>query len=315
MAWHDGEHAVFALDEAARILSVWGAHGFADTSESVLMQWALATASLGGRIPQPRLGLDVLAALGIARSADPVGGLSFGFPERGLDQFLLFEQLWQSQAASEQMQSILGHFRHGTGPPEVNWATVSTASRRLPGWVWLQRLGLVVRDGGRLIADPRLQPYLLETSLRAAFGENELLQRLERQRVRAALAEDFVVVLEKRRLSNAGRHELADGVERVSERNVSAGFDIQSFELNGRPRLVEVKSSAGACQRFFISSNEVKAAERHRNRYVLAWVGHAARLPDGVPEVLWYRDPWALFQDPTGPFVLSTASWEVSLRR
>ena len=77
------------------------------------------------------------------------------------------------------------------------------------------------------------------------MSQTELEERLRLQRDRAALAEEYVLNLERERLRAAGKGELADEATRVSIDDVMAGFDIRSFEVTGPPRHIEVKSSAG----------------------------------------------------------------------
>ncbi len=72
--------------------------------------------------------------------------------------------------------------------------------------------------------------------------------------------EEFVVDYEKWRLSAAGHKKLADNVEHVSKtRGDGLGFDVLSFDLNGRDRLIEVKTTSfGKETPFFITKHEVE---------------------------------------------------------
>lgn len=89
---------------------------------------------------------------------------------------------------------------------------------------------------------------------------------LEREAKNAALGaagEQFVLQVEHRRLWEAGKRELADKIEHVSHtKGDGLGYDVASFELDGRVRLIEVKTTAfGAMTPFFASSREVKTSE------------------------------------------------------
>ncbi len=57
--------------------------------------------------------------------------------------------------------------------------------------------------------------------------------------------EKLVVGYEKRRLLEAGRGDLAEKVEWLANQNKTPGWDIDSFELDGSPLRIEVKSSSG----------------------------------------------------------------------
>jgi len=312
MAWHDGEHAVFALEEATRVIAVWADRDFQPVDRRVLLQWCLTTAASGGRLPMPGLGIEALVDLGVVHGLEDA--LAFVAPQRAKDEMLLFEHLWAAAAVRAGVGAVLGFFRHVSGRVEARWSDVDDRSRRFPAWIWLQRLGLVVRAGAMVVADARLLPFLLEAAPSAKLTEEQLRRRLEAQQERAAMAEDLIVQLERERLTKAGRQGLADGVERVSVHDVGAGYDVLSFEIDGTRRYIEVKSSAGVRQRFFISRNEVHTAERLGERYVLAWVAHASRLPSAGADVAWYRNPWELLNDADGPWIVSADSWEVVLR-
>ncbi|MBV6520189.1 MAG: hypothetical protein MNPFHGCM_00294 [Gemmatimonadaceae bacterium] len=83
--------------------------------------------------------------------------------------------------------------------------------------------------------------------------------------------EEFTLRYEKARLIHAGRHALADRVEHVSETlDDSAGFDIHSFDNDGRDRLIEVKTTAyGKQTPFFLSRNELRISQAHASEYHL----------------------------------------------
>jgi hypothetical protein len=82
----------------------------------------------------------------------------------------------------------------------------------------------------------------------------------ERRRALGIRGEEFVVWFERRRLEEAGRPKLAKDVEHVSEtRGDGAGYDVKSFEEDGRERLIEVKTTTyGKHQPFIVSINEVE---------------------------------------------------------
>jgi hypothetical protein len=109
------------------------------------------------------------------------------------------------------------------------------------------------------------------------------------------LVEDYVFKLEKERLTEAGAARLAVDVTLVARVDVAAGYDILSFEVNGAPRFIEVKSCAGRRTSFHLSRNEREVAGRERSAYWLAWVGWATRLPHSTPEITWFPDPAPLF--------------------
>jgi hypothetical protein len=77
--------------------------------------------------------------------------------------------------------------------------------------------------------------------------------------------EEFVERIERERLRKAGRDDLAKKVEWVSKsQGDGLGYDIESFETDGTPIVIEVKTTKGPIQSpFFLSENERSvAAER-----------------------------------------------------
>jgi len=91
------------------------------------------------------------------------------------------------------------------------------------------------------------------------------VERDHRNRLLGKAGEEFVVNLERRRLAEADRSDLARKVRWVAaEDGDGAGFDVLSFDFGGRQRLLEVKTTNGAARTpFFLTRNEREmAAER-----------------------------------------------------
>lgn len=91
------------------------------------------------------------------------------------------------------------------------------------------------------------------------------VERDHRNRALGRSGEAFVLEVERNRLIEAHRSDLARKIRWVAaEDGDGAGYDIFSFEPNGRERLIEVKTTNGAARTpFFLSRNECElAAER-----------------------------------------------------
>jgi len=96
------------------------------------------------------------------------------------------------------------------------------------------------------------------------------------------LGEEFVLELERRRLhDDAGRPELARQVEWTAQaRGDGAGYDIRSFEPDGRPRYIEVKTTGLAkAFPFVVTANEVACSDSLRAEYHLYRVFRFSRNP------------------------------------
>lgn len=89
------------------------------------------------------------------------------------------------------------------------------------------------------------------------------LEREARNRSLGLAGELFVLEVEHRRLRDAGARRLAERIEHVSAtRGDGYGYDIVSFEPDGRERFIEVKTTAfGSMTPFFASAKEVSVSE------------------------------------------------------
>lgn len=81
----------------------------------------------------------------------------------------------------------------------------------------------------------------------------------------------LVMEYEARRLHEAGRKALADRIEHTSRiRGDGAGYDIQSFDFDGRERFIEVKTTAFLAETpFFLSQNEVEFSSHRSDQFHL----------------------------------------------
>lgn len=84
----------------------------------------------------------------------------------------------------------------------------------------------------------------------------------------------LVLSAEKARLVEAGRNDLASDIVHVSrDLGDGAGYDILSFQVDGRERHIEVKTTVGPIDTpFFISENEIQFARAAGASYVLCRV-------------------------------------------
>ena len=123
-------------------------------------------------------------------------------------------------------------------------------------------------------------PQELEQMLRIA-RKFDVAGRDERNRVLGRAGEELVLERERITLSGAGRRDLARQVRWVSDEDGDgAGYDIASFAPDGRPRLIEVKTTNGWERTpFYISRNELDVAEERRAEWVLFRLWNFSREP------------------------------------
>lgn len=118
-------------------------------------------------------------------------------------------------------------------------------------------------------------------------AKRDYLAQESRNRSLGRAGELFVLELEARRLHAAGKRTLSARIEHVAAtQGDGLGFDVLSFEEDGRERLIEVKTTAfGELTPFFVSRNELARSEADAERY------HLYRVFD-------FRDHARLFQLP-----------------
>lgn len=107
--------------------------------------------------------------------------------------------------------------------------------------------------------------------------------RDERNRALGRAGEQRALAHEKATLIAEGRPDLAKQVKWVSqEEGDGAGYDIASFWLDGRPRLVEVKTTNGWERTpFHITRNELAVADERQEEWCLLRLWNFVRGPRG----------------------------------
>ena len=105
--------------------------------------------------------------------------------------------------------------------------------------------------------------------------------RDERNRALGRAGEERVLAHEHAALRTAGRDDLARKVRWVSEEDGDgAGYDIASFGPDGRPRLIEVKTTNGWERTpFHITRNELAVADARRSEWCLLRLWDFSRHP------------------------------------
>ncbi|MET4128021.1 DUF3883 domain-containing protein [Roseovarius sp. MBR-6] len=123
-------------------------------------------------------------------------------------------------------------------------------------------------------------PQELDLMLRIA-RKSDVAGRDERNRVLGRAGEERVLAYERSVLRSAGRDDLARKVRWVSEEDGDgAGYDIASFERDGRSRLIEVKTTNGWDRTpFHITRNELAVAEERRAEWCLFRLWNFSREP------------------------------------
>lgn len=133
-----------------------------------------------------------------------------------------------------------------------------------------------VDDILRVLIDPpepkdKAQPELRERSPSYQPRFTDYLAREARNRNLGLLGEEFVYRYEQARLTRAGYENLASKIQHVSKlRGDGDGYDILSFEMSGKERLIEVKTTKyGSETPFYVSRNEANVSRQNSELYHL----------------------------------------------
>lgn len=110
-----------------------------------------------------------------------------------------------------------------------------------------------------------------EYAPRFSPARRDYLAQEARNRSLGKAGELFVLDLEAQRLHAAGKKRLADRIEHVAAtQGDGLGFDVLSFEEDGRERLIEVKTTSfDELTPFFVSRNELARSKADAPSYLL----------------------------------------------
>ena len=139
----------------------------------------------------------------------------------------------------------------------------------------------VADDASAFVDPPKLElqadrPWQLDRLVR----KFDPVERDLRNRSLGRAGEEYVLEIEKKKLERYQRPDLLKKVRWVSTDDDGAGYDILSFEPDGRERLIEVKTTNGAARTpFFLSENECQRAAASAESWRLYRVHSFAQKP------------------------------------
>src|SRR5262249_22570237 len=132
------------------------------------------------------------------------------------------------------------------------------------------------------INPPSLEPKAERPArLKRLVSKFDPVERDFRNRSLGKAGEEFVLKVERKKLSNLELPDLARKVRWVAQEDGDgAGYDILSFDRSGRERLVEVKTTNGAARTpFFLTRNEYEVANAYAESWQLYRVHLFAQTP------------------------------------
>lgn len=116
-------------------------------------------------------------------------------------------------------------------------------------------------------------------------GKSDYEKREKRLRRIGDRGEAVVVALERKRLIQVGKSNLAENIKHVSQEDDNAGYDILSFDEDGTHRPIEVKATSGSNldRGFYISSNELEKAGALTNYHLYLVFSTMTKKPRVLP--------------------------------
>lgn len=129
-------------------------------------------------------------------------------------------------------------------------------------------------DFARVKSDPPQREHHVRELINPLFFKAVKRDYLEREAQNQSLGlagEEFIVQFEHWRLNALGAHKLADKVDHVSKsKGDGLGYDVLSFDADGRERFIEVKTTTFAqATPFFVSRGELALSQGAREQFHL----------------------------------------------
>jgi len=182
-----------------------------------------------------------------------------GYKPRSNYQFALFESVVAKVESTPAWAKVADEASpDSTRPPEIEDVLAILADPPARG------------KGKRLLHERPMHPYELPT-LPTQGSVISYLQREANNRALGLAGEKLVVRFERARLLAAGAKREAEKVKHVSvDIGDGEGFDVHSFEVSGKPRLIEVKTTNHSKDTpFYLSRNEVHFSKANEDCYHL----------------------------------------------
>lgn len=155
----------------------------------------------------------------------------------------------------------------------------------------------VIHSRYKIFFDKTIMPEIQKRKI----GIEEFQKISEKKQIYGEIAENFTVNYEKKRLLG---HNNIIGVQKISQYDVSAGYDIISFDsISSREqdRFIEVKSFVDVPS-FYWSRNEIDASRLKKDKYYLYLIdrSHIADK-DYIPTII---------QNPFEKIILNNLDWD-----
>ncbi len=181
------------------------------------------------------------------------------------------------------------------------------------------QLGILEKDGFLLLVNQKYVSVIANLRGLEILSLKKLRQILDKKIEVGNIAEDLMVIYERKRLESIGAIEESKLVKKISNLDVSAGYDILSFDAKSPDlkydRFIEAKGSSNNLISFDWSNNEMKVAKNLGPKYWIYFLGginDKKKSSEDKPFLI--QDPFkTIFGNPN--FDLEYSGLKVKLKR
>lgn len=153
-----------------------------------------------------------------------------------------------------------------------------------------------------MVCGEQLYDFLIKQFTGARMSLDALEKRLVHEKELGLQAEEYVLDFERKKIAAWG---LDKEPIQVSLIDVSAGFDILSYDRYGNEKYIEVKS-CDVNYKFYISRNELSIAKQYKEKY---WLYLYNRLNNTIDEIF---NPYeAIFSGKADNWIVETEKFKV----
>ncbi|VVB90941.1 Uncharacterised protein [uncultured archaeon] len=181
------------------------------------------------------------------------------------------------------------------------------------------QLGILEKDGFLLLVNQKYVSVIANLRGLEILSLKKLREILDKKIEVGNIAEDLMVVYERKRLESIGAIEESKLVKKISNLDVSAGYDILSFDAKSPDlkydRLIEAKGSSNNLISFDWSNNEMKVAKNLGSKYWIYFLGGINdKKKSSEEEPFLIQDPFnTIFGNPN--FDLEYSGLKVKLKK
>ncbi len=158
------------------------------------------------------------------------------------------------------------------------------------------QLGILERDGSLLFVNQKFVSVIANLKGLEMLSIKKLREILDKKIEVGNIAEDLIVLYERKRLESIGATKESKFVKKISDLNVSAGYDVLSFDAESPDlkynRFIEAKGSSNNLISFEWSNNEMKIAKILGQNYWIYFLGGVdLEKKSSTEQPILYQDP------------------------